>query len=420
MIPDLAIDKPMRGLVLSGGAAWGSYEVGVTRALVDNMVPCVGAFEPQVFTGTSIGSFNASYLVSHWDQRGQEAVRDLEHVWFHVLAQNDCANGGYRIRFNPLRLNPFCLMVDPTGFARDFVTDTGVVLEDGVRRLARFFSTTELPGTRILDLFNLATFISPEPWEQTIRSSIDFEAIRQSSRFLRVVCTNWSKGRVRIFENEEMTPEMGLKALRASSALPGFYPPQIIDNQQFVDGGVLMNTPLKPAIRLGARELEVINMTSPIVDMPLEDPPSTFESLYRMQIVAWAAAVNRDIERVRSYNRAIEIINALDSDDASQARVELETGLRNGLASLKQKGIEPTFKDLVVASSILEKQQARKARGESPKKYFKIKIHRFYPTQPLGDMLSLLDLRRNRLMSYFQQGYADSLAHDCVANRCVL
>jgi predicted acylesterase/phospholipase RssA len=65
----------MRGLALSGGAAFGAYQVGVWRALVE------GGWRPQVTTGISIGAVN-SWLLSR-----DIPQPELERVWLDWPAE---------------------------------------------------------------------------------------------------------------------------------------------------------------------------------------------------------------------------------------------------------------------------------------------------------------------------------------------
>ena len=46
-------NTPVRALVLAGGGARGSYQVGVWRALTEL------GWRPRIITGTSVGSLNA-------------------------------------------------------------------------------------------------------------------------------------------------------------------------------------------------------------------------------------------------------------------------------------------------------------------------------------------------------------------------
>ena len=49
-------------VVLSGGGAFGAYEVGVMKALIDGKSPSTGyaPLTPDIFAGTSIGAYTSS------------------------------------------------------------------------------------------------------------------------------------------------------------------------------------------------------------------------------------------------------------------------------------------------------------------------------------------------------------------------
>ena len=59
----------------------------------------------------------------------------------------------------------------------------------------------------------------------------------------------------------------------------------------FVDGGVLMNTPLSPAIHSGARVLHVIYLDPDIKCLPLSDLQTTLGTLQRIMTIARAASL---------------------------------------------------------------------------------------------------------------------------------
>ena len=61
------------GLVLSGGGAKGSYEIGVWKALKDMGIPIVA------ITGTSIGALNGAMLV-----QGDDVLCELAWTNFSV------------------------------------------------------------------------------------------------------------------------------------------------------------------------------------------------------------------------------------------------------------------------------------------------------------------------------------------------
>src|SRR5512144_2278047 len=87
-------------LVLSGGGAYGAYEVGIIKALADGTSPGAGGspLEPMLISGTSVGGFNASVLAARASEGLGAAAAHLEKVWMEDVA--DAAgrgNGVYRI-----------------------------------------------------------------------------------------------------------------------------------------------------------------------------------------------------------------------------------------------------------------------------------------------------------------------------------
>jgi len=96
----------MQAVILSGGGANGAYEVGVLKGFCSGQSHATGqaSLDPDIFAGTSIGSFNAAFLVSNWDTYRQAAVTNLETIWLDRLGRNEQtgSNGGYRFLAKPL------------------------------------------------------------------------------------------------------------------------------------------------------------------------------------------------------------------------------------------------------------------------------------------------------------------------------
>ena len=90
-----AQDAEKMAMVLSGGGAYGAYEVGVMKALLGGEMKGAGyrPIEPSVYTGTSVGSFNAAVMVSQPDVAGIRAVERLEEIWLDEVAEGP---GGLR------------------------------------------------------------------------------------------------------------------------------------------------------------------------------------------------------------------------------------------------------------------------------------------------------------------------------------
>ncbi len=382
-------------VIFSGGGADGAYEVGVAKALLNGKAPTTDRpLDPEVFTGTSIGSFNASFLVSRWEELGAASVGDLEKVWLERIAQPPGRPPGFRIRLNPMDyLDPRSYYPNPLVTGARFFADSAEIGWDGMQRAVNLLSGKDPFLERVLEMFNLSTFVSASGWEQIIRESIDFRKIRDSEKELFVAATNWILGDLRIFDKHDMTDKLGPAAIRASSSVPGFYPMATVGAQKYVDGAVLMNTPLKPAIRAGADVLHVIYMNTDVKRMPVDELRSTLDTLYRTQIIAWAEAVNRDIKRARSYNQGLDLLHrSAHGEDLPEEKM----------------------KDFVGAAGPIAR------RLKAKRSYRTVTIHRYFPPDGLSGALGFLNLSRERLERLIDEGFQNTVAHDCVANGCVI
>src|SRR5262249_32293030 len=105
------------GLVLSGGGATGAYEVGVLKALLLGHSPVTERrpLHLKSIAATSIGTFNASVLLSHHDGRVWDgAVAALESTWVDKISASRAIspNGVFRYRPN------FLEWLDPSRWMR--------------------------------------------------------------------------------------------------------------------------------------------------------------------------------------------------------------------------------------------------------------------------------------------------------------
>jgi NTE family protein len=186
--------------VFSGGGPLGALQVGALRALMERGIV------PDLVVGTSVGALNAAVVAFEPSARG---ARRLESVW-HRLAEEDLFPGSR------------------------FMGAWG-------RMLRR--------GDRIFDNSGMTRLI------QTIlgeRATFDDAQIP-----LGIVTTELITGEERVFTSGPI-----LEPLLASSAMPGAFPPVTIDGRRYIDGGVVDNVPIAPAIELGANTIYVLDTTS--------------------------------------------------------------------------------------------------------------------------------------------------------------
>ena len=96
---------------------------------------------------------------------------------------------------------------------------------------------------------------------------------RGQLRALTVSCTEVSTGRTVVFMQTSPRPpipstspprtlfradRIGPQHALASAAIPLLFPPARIDNELYLDGGLRQNTPISPALRLGATHVFAI------------------------------------------------------------------------------------------------------------------------------------------------------------------
>jgi NTE family protein len=241
---------------------------------------------------------------------------------------------------------------------------------------------------RLLQLVDLSSFISVAPLERLMGEIIQPEKLRRSTMKLSIIATNWSTGKAEVFTNESMSDEDAVSILLASAAIPGFFPPRKVGETTYVDGGLVMNTPLRPAIDDGADEIHIVYLDPDIAMMPLQKFQNTFDTLDRVLAVNLAFHINSDIETARQMNRAIDLFAHASS------------------------GIQET------KMSDLAKLAAHWDRVKSERPPRKLTIHRYHPQRDLGGLLGILRFEKSAIEELMEKGYQDTIRHDCDANDC--
>jgi predicted acylesterase/phospholipase RssA len=349
--------------------------------------------------GTSVGAFGAAFLVSRDLEDICASINLLESVWLEQVAENarSCGNGVYRIRADPSNYyDPDCLAANPLTPFDHATQDASFFARDVFRKTINFFMSGGTLTDRILELVDVSAFISTNPLKKLVDAAIDLGAIGRSRKILRVVATNWDQGTVRVFENKDITVESGFDILRGSAAIPGIFHPVRIGSDRYVDGGVLMNTPLKCAIQAGGTTLHVIYLDPDPKNISIRALESTINTLDRVMLISSATKVDQDIENAASINLGLSLIERL-------------TGVGDDTVS------DYDLRDFIrVAGKIHERLVAG-----AP--YKKLTIHRYHPHNDLGGgSLGLLNFNRDQVESLIERGFADTVNHNCTVSHCIL
>ena len=398
-------------VILSGGGAKGAYEIGVLKALLPGYAPMVNdgrEMDPVVFAGTSVGSYNAAYLVSRPDQSPLAALAELEAIWRNRIASGPTRpNGVFRFRANPLdAMDVERVLADPLAPLRDILQDGAFFTKAAIERVELFFKSKQRLANRMIGLADFSVFVSTDKLADLIRQTLDLEKIRANKqRGLLIAATNWEEGAVKLFGNleasgeleglDELNDKIGHLAVLASTAIPGVFPPVEIYHTKYVDGGLLLNTPLGPALR-GLRAmapgeseyvLHVIYLDPDLRDVPLDQANGTMETLNRFSALSFASQVNRDVKKARQINQALELL-----------RLNGGTGRRAGPALAR---VEESVRALV-------KDRHRP-----------LTIHRYHPRGTLGGIFGLLAFESDYVGHLIEQGFQDAVTHDCYGSGCI-
>jgi NTE family protein len=353
----------IQAITLSGGGAYGAFEVGVLKALMGGHAPMTEGepLDPKIYTGTSAGAFIAAVLLSSKAEDPKGRIEHLERIWFDQVCdspQRD-GNGVYHIRGDVRRyLEPAWLARNPAGAFQQAAQDAGFFASDMLRRATAFATSREPLERRTLELFDLSALISTDPFDELIQRTVDIERIRKSDRAIRIAATNWKTGELVVFGKANITHN----AILASAAIPGLFPAIRIGGAPYMDGGILMNTPLKPAIDEGAQVIHTIALDRNIANVPQMSLPNTLDTFERLLNISNTSRIEADMKLADAVNHNLE---------------------RN-----------------------------------PEHRHIEIHIHR--PKADMGGMFGMLNFNLSRMQNLIEQGYQEAVKHNCKRNGCVL
>lgn len=310
--------RPVRAVVFSGGGARGAYEAGVLWYLLDELPKRLGATPRfDIVCGTSVGAIHACFVAATAHE-GPGRGRRLTETWKGFRLDEVLPFSATDLLFLPRRLL-------------------------GLRKVASELRSGRAPE-RLYGLLNTQAL------EKIVQSAIPWRSIHRNvvEGRLDAVCvaaTQIATGRVVVFiENRERrvlrwTRDRSIVArparllpvhALASAAIPVLFPAVRLGSTYYADGGLRLNTPLAPAVRLGADRVLVVGLRHPTSDA--ED------------------AAHAE-QRVEAYGNPAflfgKVLNALllDHVDADLARMRLMNEiLRDG-----EKAFGPEFIDRINA-----------------------------------------------------------------------
>jgi NTE family protein len=286
--------KPRIGLVCSGGGARGAYEAGVIRYLREEL-PAAARRHVRfdILSGTSVGASTCCFLAGTMhipDDQG----RALASLW--------------------------------TGLSLERVFRVeGESLYSVSRKIWRATRANERPeGWRLYDLFH------PEPIENIVRHAIDWPRI--AANLARGLCSAVSVSTTRIRDGktvifiqrrepgvprwsrdpyqEAVEVVLGPEHALASAAIPLLFRSAQVGDEYYCDGFVRQNTPLSPALRLGADRVLILSLRhrprGNAEPPKLTAMPTTPQIIGKVLNALMVDRTEYDLDRLRRLNEVLE------------------------------------------------------------------------------------------------------------------
>ena len=334
--------------MLSGGGARGAYEVGVLRYVRERLPR--SPFH--AITGSSVGAINGSYIAATCD-RPRAQIRMLVRMWKEISLDEM-----YRFGWDQMRSLPQVLFGKNLPKMTHGSTVGGLVDSRYIESIVR----EHVPWKGISDnLYHgrLGAFACSATELVTGITTVFVQSRTQPQ--------NWPSSPGQVIVPTAVTAAHAL----ASAAIPILFPAVRVGDQLFVDGSLRQNTPIRPAMHLGADRLLVIGLRH-------------HSSSYDAQREA------RERARVVYPNAVFmlgKMLNALmlDKLEADLARIHrtnevLEAGIR---------AYGPSFAEVL----------ARDVPGREGRPYKKIDVVLIQPSQDLGQVAWEV-IRRSRLRKH--------------------
>lgn len=300
-------NAPATAIVLAGGGAYAAYEAGVLLYVLDQL-PRETGLKPRVdiFAGTSAGAINVSVLATHADDLAG-AARRLAEYWRNIsLAEV--------VRFGPRELLRLGRLVVGPALSRLPTVRPARPRRGPHQAVAGLFDTTPMRD-RLEQLI---------PWGR-LQHNLASGRLRAIALCATEICTGTSvifyetAPGVEYKEGRDPTREaqrvrIGVAHAMASAAIPFVFPAVLIDGICYTDGALRLNTPLNPALRLGAGRLLVISLTQAPKDAKRSARlgcrrnafPGALFLLGRTVPILMTQSLDYELERIERYNKLIE------------------------------------------------------------------------------------------------------------------
>ncbi len=297
--------KPITALILQGGGALGAYQAGVYAQL------SAQDFQPDWIIGTSIGAINGAIIAGN---RPEHRVAKLRSFWDGLAPAWSWLDAWSPVAWAEM-YNPFAATMGAT-------SRSSAVFHAMSRGIEGFF-TPRFPinwDMRAPVSIGEAGLYDSSPLRQTLLEHVDFDYLNSGPVRLSVCAVDIANGEMKVFDTrgkEHLRPEH----IMASGALPPAFPPVVIDDHAYWDGGIHSNTPLEVLLAEDANRDALVFMID-LWDPSEALPQSMAEVMERQKAIQFAGRVREQLKiqaREEELQQAIRALAALVPADRLKA-----------------------------------------------------------------------------------------------------
>ncbi|MFD2177099.1 patatin-like phospholipase family protein [Veronia pacifica] len=362
-------------LVLQGGGALGAYQIGVYKALEEEIKKNKDFDDIDWFAGISIGAINATLLAAN---EQSERLNTLENFWdrisypmtdptegFSVQENNSWMNWGQSVNASSVnketesflsavesfwQCNPFMKQfveatIKSSPIYSQTVLPTPFAFNDNFSNLGYLFNWMNVSTSLLLgqpDFFTprlpwvvgpltsapgtdaATSFYDTTPLKHTLKDMCTFELLNDkaegnSSPRLTVGATRVTDGELVFFDSENKDYDMGPEHAVASGSLPPAFPATKIEEDYYWDGGVVSNTPLNGILDLAGQDEELLIFMVDLWNPNGERPSNLSDVAWRQKEIQYASRAAAQIDSVVAKHNLKHLQAAVaDSNDPSE------------------------------------------------------------------------------------------------------
>jgi NTE family protein len=381
--------NPRFALVLAGGGARGAYEAGVLRFILGDLPGRIGhPVSADLICGSSVGAINGSAIAA-WNG-SPEGPEELTDFWTSLACEDV-----YRFEALDLLRSPMRVLRGPASNEMAWVDARP--LHTLMRETFPWQQLHDvIDSGRLQALVLTATEVSTGHCIQFIDGQVDPDSIESHPGIRRVFS------------------RMGPEHILASCAIPFLFPPVDIDGQPMVDGSLRQNTPLSPALRLGAEHILVVGTRQQKMEavstedaQDLQDLPSTPALLGKALNALLLDPVHQDLARVDLINRILAFgTEEFGGDFVERLNTRLAETLTRRLRPVDTLCIHPSEDLGRMAAAAYDPKTIKATRGT------KFMLSAVAGDSQESDLLSYLLFDASYTKAVEDLGYNDAVARE--------